>query len=154
MAATHSLFTPEVIAIVVAFAPVFVGLEAWRKGRSVIIWALLTLIFMPLGIIPYFLSAIKKCPHCAQKIPKEARVCPFCRLGADAKPAVPTISFLTDLSLPPDQPGAGQRIAHGTFGLCALGQRVRCCGRYASHGASGALNVCQPRCFHYVNYRG
>lgn len=56
-------------------------LVAGGKGRSPILWWLITLFLGPLAtlIVVLLPKAGKKCPFCALVIPREARVCPFCR---------------------------------------------------------------------------
>lgn len=69
--------------VVVGFwllTPVASWIVATLKGRSVIIWTLLTLCLSPVSLVVLlFLPSVKQCPFCATSIPKQATVCGRCQ---------------------------------------------------------------------------
>lgn len=69
--------------IVIIVAGVVGASLAQYKGRSPLLWALLCGIFPLLVIAIALLPAVdtKKCPHCAEMIKEDAKVCKHCGMG-------------------------------------------------------------------------
>ena len=62
--------------ILLSFIPAYV---AYHKGRSFGKWYLYGLVIWPLAVVhAIFIDARKPCPHCAEMIMYNARICPFC----------------------------------------------------------------------------
>ncbi len=79
------LFWPLIGAVLGAYA-------AEKKGFSVFGGILFGLIFGPFTVILFFVSGVysrdewqRKCPHCAEQIKPEAKVCRFCGRDVPAK---------------------------------------------------------------------
>lgn len=76
------------------FLAAFVGFLAWKRGRSALLFFVVSLIFSPLigllivlllgksqeGLIIQKLASgkYKKCPHCAELMKVDAQICPYC----------------------------------------------------------------------------
>lgn len=57
------------------------GVLASRRGRSVIGWLLLALIFTPIVLLILLVlpdRSVKVCPQCAEEVKRDAQVCRFC----------------------------------------------------------------------------
>ncbi len=57
------------------------GVVASRRGRSVIGWLLLALIFTPIVLLILLVlpdRGLKTCPECAEQVKREAAICRFC----------------------------------------------------------------------------
>ena len=93
----------SVIWIVIAWIiiPLVVGLVAKSRGRSFIGWFLYTLLIWPVALVHLLLigrtergwerkaqvEGRARCPHCAEFIQRQARVCPHCRKDVRESPA-------------------------------------------------------------------
>ncbi len=58
-----------------------IGLSAaMKRGYSTVAGLLVGALLGPLAVLMYLVDqGRKKCPHCAEFIKKQARICPFCR---------------------------------------------------------------------------
>ena len=57
------------------------GVVASRRGRSVVVWLLLALIFNPIVILILLVLPdrnLKTCPACAEEVKRDAQICRFC----------------------------------------------------------------------------
>jgi len=81
-------------AMIIGLIPAYI---ASQKGRSFILWwffgAMLFIVALPVSIIikpDEHLIALKKgliqCPHCAEWVRKDARVCRYCNRELDRPP--------------------------------------------------------------------
>ena len=60
---------------------VVTGVVAARRGRSVLGWLLLALVFTPLVLLILLVLPdrdTKTCPRCAERVRREAQACRFC----------------------------------------------------------------------------
>ena len=81
--------------------PLAIGLVANSRGRSFIDWFLYALLIWPVALIHLLLigrtekgwerkarvEGRSRCPHCAEFIQRQARVCPHCRKDVRESPA-------------------------------------------------------------------
>ena len=59
--------------------PALVALKAREKGRRFGVWFIFALfLFLPALIAVFVIKPEKRCPQCAEQIPKAARICPHC----------------------------------------------------------------------------